>query len=141
MREATTNARVHIWSHFAAGYNDHRADMIEGGADPASLDPVRNEVWQGLIPQMTLEEIFRFFNRVEDADVERLKGIGFDLPSLSSGDIVTVDGTQWRVAAVGFEEIHKPVEFEMLARFHEAGWRIADDGDPYRPDEVPEARS
>lgn len=25
----------------------------------------------------------------------------------------------------------------LLARFYEAGWRIADDGDPYRPEEVP----
>jgi hypothetical protein len=31
-------------------------------------------------------------------------------------------------------------QLELLARFHEAGWRITPDGDPYRPDEVPEGR-
>jgi hypothetical protein len=28
-----------------------------------------------------------------------------------------------------------PSNGELLARFHAAGWRIADDGDPYRPEE------
>jgi hypothetical protein len=99
-----TEIRVHIESGMAADWNTRRASLIAAGTDPALLDPARNEVWQGLVPQMDLEGIFRFFNRVEPGDGERLEALGYDLPSLSTGDLVTVGGKRWRVASVGFEE-------------------------------------
>jgi hypothetical protein len=50
-----------------------------------------------------LSEIFRLFNRVEEADCERLAALGYELPSLSVGDLIELDGHTWRVAPVGFQ--------------------------------------
>jgi hypothetical protein len=44
--------------------------------------------WTGEIPVETLEEIFLYFNRVEDDDVRRLEHCRYHLPSLSTGDII-----------------------------------------------------
>jgi hypothetical protein len=56
--------------------------------------------WSGEIPapeldaaELPLEWVFRYFNRVDDGDHDRLLGIGYDLPSLSEGDVVTLAGT------------------------------------------------
>jgi hypothetical protein len=52
----------------------------------------------------TLEMIFRFFNRVDGRDHDRLLEIGYDLPSLSVGDVVTfADGSRWQCAPLGWE--------------------------------------
>lgn len=54
-------------------------------------------------PQEKLDRLFRFFNRVDEADVVRLEEIGFRQPSMSMGDLVELDGETWTVAAFGFE--------------------------------------
>ena len=65
----------------------------------------------------TLERIFRFLNRVEDGDHERMEAVGYTMPSLSVGDYVTLHLDEpgplgpiprpqtWRVASVGFEKV------------------------------------
>lgn len=44
--------------------------------------------WEGESESRDLEAIFREFNRVDDADCQRLEDKGYDLPSLSTGDFV-----------------------------------------------------
>jgi hypothetical protein len=53
------------------------------------------------------EAAFRFFNRVERADERRLLDIGYDLPSLSVGDLLTLDGETWEVAPMGFTKVER----------------------------------
>lgn len=53
-----------------------------------------------------MERIFRLFNRVEQEDCDRLEGIGYDLPSLSSGDFVQdYNGQWWLCASVGWQKV------------------------------------
>jgi hypothetical protein len=72
----------------------------------------RGERWEGDIPDAKsatpLEHVFRYFNRVDDDDHERLLAIGYRLPSLSVGDVVVVDGKRWRCASVGWEPADEP---------------------------------
>lgn len=56
-------------------------------------------------PEHALERIFRLFNRVDDADCRRLDGAGYKLPSLSMGDVVTMEGQHWLCAGVGWKRI------------------------------------
>ena len=52
-----------------------------------------------------LNRIFRALNRVDDGDHERMAAIGYLLPSLSVGDLVSFQGTTWRVDSVGFTKL------------------------------------
>jgi hypothetical protein len=52
-----------------------------------------------------LEHIFRQFNRVDEADCDRLEALDYKLPSLSSGDIVTIGGKKYLCASFGWEEV------------------------------------
>lgn len=61
--------------------------------------------WTGEVEARDLEDIFRIFNRVDDEDCERLDEIGYHLPSLSVGDVVSYDGTYKIVAFAGFKDI------------------------------------
>lgn len=63
-------------------------------------------------PTMVLEQLFRLFNRVEDGDGERLERMGYKLPSLSSGDVVTMEGKHYLCASAGWKVIND----EELAR-------------------------
>lgn len=70
--------------------------------------------WSGEVPfspnqdsEALLEQIFRYFNRVDQEDCDRLESIGYTLPSLSVGDEVTlhfniIGDEVWKVANVGF---------------------------------------
>jgi hypothetical protein len=68
-------------------------------------------LWNGEIPdapegtEAALEYVFRFFNRLDGADEERLRAIGYGLPSLSAGDIVTLGEDRWRCLATGWEQL------------------------------------
>jgi hypothetical protein len=68
-------------------------------------------------PRMTHEAInealFRYFNRVDDEDSERLHQIGFELPSLSVGDLIHWGSVTYRVAGSGFEKITDSSEYVM----------------------------
>ena len=99
-------AYVHVESAMAKQRNEALREVAETtGKD---FKPGAEE-WSGYIPEVeNLEEIFRFFNRVEYGDGERLEEIGYDLPSLSVGDIVTWNGKRRRVEPVGWVEIGEP---------------------------------
>lgn len=56
-------------------------------------------------PEAYMEHVFRYFNRVDEADVIRLKSVGYELPSLSSGDFVQVDGEFWLCGNVGWQRV------------------------------------
>ena len=62
--------------------------------------------WEGTTPAeadvRNLQDIFRFFNRVEPEDSFRLENLGYDLPSLSAGDFVQADGQWFLCASVGW---------------------------------------
>ena len=64
-------------------------------------------IWSGRVPNGDPEAIFRFFNRVDAADAERLRAIGYQLPSLSVGDIISYTGTNriLIVCPTGFGDI------------------------------------
>ena len=65
-------------------------EIYSPGADTSGrLGPV---IWSGRVPNGDPEAIFRFFNRVDAADAERLRAIGYRLPSLSVGDIISYTG-------------------------------------------------
>lgn len=54
----------------------------------------------------TLERIFHHFNRIDEDDARRLELMEYDLPSLSVGDLVTLeDGRTFLVEFVGFSEV------------------------------------
>lgn len=91
----TARTHVHIESAMAKRHNEEVADIP--GCEQ------RPETWEGYIPEVgNLEEIFRFFNRVEPGDDERLDEIGYRLPSLSVGDVVEWNGKRHRVEPVGW---------------------------------------
>lgn len=52
-----------------------------------------------------LEQIFRAFNRVTPVDSDRMAAQGYELPSLSEGDQVTLDGVTYEVGIVGFRRV------------------------------------
>lgn len=90
--------KITIWSHWAGAF----------GAPDAS--------WTGDVPfsettstEAMLEEVFRYFNRVEEGDNARLEEIGYRLPSLSVGDRVILhrenDEETWEVVSIGFRHL------------------------------------
>lgn len=104
MTSAATSAEVEI---FSAG---------------ARTDDGSSPTWLGVVPDSHPEAIFRYFNRVDEADAARLRDVGYKLPSLSVGDIITytTTGRSLIVCPAGFAEI----EHVMLRT-------IADAPDPY----------
>jgi hypothetical protein len=74
----------------------------------------RDEEWEGEIPDQRpenstetyLEFIFRYFNRVDPGDDERLERIGYKLPSLTAGDTVVLEnGERWFCLTVGWMRV------------------------------------
>lgn len=77
----------------------------------AVFSTMRGSGWQGQVPTIDLEELFRYFNRVDDADGPRLDAIGYDLPPMTSGDLVALihpmsgSATWYLCASSGWAEI------------------------------------
>lgn len=61
------------------------------------------EMELGLSDAQTLEQIFRLFNRVDEADSLRLNTWQYGLPSLSVGDLVHFNLRTWRCKGTGWE--------------------------------------
>ena len=72
--------------------------------------------WHGILPLAPVtatfgsdddknEAIFRILNRVTDADVALLEDLGYNLPSLSTGDVLVWGGKAWRVDSIGFSPV------------------------------------
>lgn len=70
-----------------------------------TVTSVTRRTWTGEAPVTTAEGAFRYFNRVDEVDGIRLERIGYDLPSMSVGDIVTLDGRSYRCESMGFTEL------------------------------------
>lgn len=82
-------------------------DLSEVAGHPVDLDPASVN-----------EALFRYFNRVDEADNDRLEDIGYTLPSLSVGDLVHWGGLTYRIAGVGFDQITNSSEYAMaLTRY------------------------
>ncbi len=83
----------------------------------------QNCCWRGELPiqpytkDETLDDelinnlIYRKLNRVTEQDCEWLDKVGYDLPSLSIGDVIVRQGTSWRVDGIGFS----PFDFSPLS--------------------------
>lgn len=64
-------------------------------------------------PSAVNEALFRYFNRVDDGDGDRLADLGYNLPSLSVGDLISWDHVTYRVAGMGFEKLTDSGEYAM----------------------------
>jgi hypothetical protein len=89
---------IKIFSHWAA---DPEYANATGRVDPT---------WTGPVPSDELAAIWRLFNRVDDEDNHRLNTLGYHLPSLSVGDVVTLrtdqpDPEHHLVTPVGFHPL------------------------------------
>lgn len=91
-----------IWSTMSGKQFDR--DMRDTDLMPLPAD-LNHDVDYAADPVGYLEHVFRYFNRVDEADVTRLNGIGYELPSLSTGDFVQVDGEFWLCANVGWQRV------------------------------------
>ena len=65
------------------------------------LSSFTHAVWSGdymssATGEALLDEIFRYFNRVDEADAKRLERHRYTLPSLSAGDVVCLDAPDTR---------------------------------------------
>lgn len=60
------------------------------------------QTWDGEVDTTDLDQIFRLFNRVDTPDAERLTKMGFNQPSMSSGDILVLNNINYVVASTGF---------------------------------------
>lgn len=78
------------------------AEAANAALRPYGGEKYPETTWTGDVPTFSLEEIFRMFNRVHYGDAERLERIGYQLPSLSMGDVVETPDGRFEVAAVGF---------------------------------------
>lgn len=69
------------------------------------IDPVRDLGMDDPNPSAYryLEAVFRFTNRVTDEDVQRLRQLGYTLPSMSVGDSIRVGDTTFYVHPIGFQ--------------------------------------
>lgn len=61
--------------------------------------------WSGTVDVTDLEDVFRVFDALEDDDAERLGVIGYYLPSLSVGDLVTFGGKTYQRDPDGWSEV------------------------------------
>lgn len=73
----------------------------------AEQDWTRETEWNGEL-DIPLHGAFRYFNRVDQADVDRLEAIGYRLPSMSVGDLLTIGTETFQVHPVGFEKVDPP---------------------------------
>ena len=89
MTATATSAEIEIYSPGAA---------TTDGSSPT---------WLGVVPDSSPDAIFRYFNRRDAEDAARLRDVGYQLPSLSCGDVIsyTATGRSLIVCPVGFAEI------------------------------------
>lgn len=100
---------ITIYSHFA-DCPEWRIERSEVGlsTEPTwtgEFDIPATDLGGNVDPMPTLERIFRQFNAVDDADVAFMKRMNYTLPSLTSGDIVTIDGKNYFCKMASWQEI------------------------------------
>lgn len=61
------------------------------------------------------EHIFRKFNRVDEEDAAYLDKIGYELPSLSVGDVIVYGGNAFIVKTTGFIEVKEQLYTTMFS--------------------------
>lgn len=79
----------------------------------AALPPYPSTTWTGEAAwtdeprkvEDRLTSLFRMFNRVTEEDCDRLDDLGYELPSLSVGDQIEMDGATYEVKPIGFERV------------------------------------
>jgi hypothetical protein len=114
--------RITIYSAMA----DHPEYRIGQMDTPGMVGPE----WSGDVnlngqtSDSVLEHIFRLFNRVSDEDASRLAKWDYKLPSLSVGDIVTMEGNHYLVCGMGFKKVGSETVRKIKDNPSEA-WLIA----------------
>jgi len=86
---------------------------VTGGRDVVWMGDVPDELMQAEDETVTLEMLYRFFNRVDQIDELTLESVGYRLPSLSVGDFIAFDGKCWQVAGAGFTPVTHNADFLM----------------------------
>lgn len=97
--------QVQVISINAALFGGYPSIVWQGDIEPEDLGLTEPPPLEGHPPGEVNEGLFRFFNRVQEEDVERLRDLSFELPSLSVGDLVHWSERTFRVAGTGFEQI------------------------------------
>ena len=81
------------------------------------LSSFSHEVWKGEYRSNAsgdglLNELFRYFNVLDNDDADRLARLGYKLPSMSAGDVIAIDpegkfdrSRMFVVDRIGFREI------------------------------------
>lgn len=95
--------KVQIFSMMAALCGGEHGAQWEGEVPSAYLRFGNNPQDDPEIAAAINEDIYRLFNRIDEADNTRLEHWGYMLPSLSVGDFVTWGGKTYGVAALGFQ--------------------------------------
>src|SRR3954451_19528413 len=122
--------RITIYSAMADN-PEYRIGQMHN-ADGTEAEGMVGPEWSGEISDTysmgpsdeALERIFRHFNRVTDEDAERLQRMDYKLPSLSVGDIVTMEGTHYLVCGMGFKAVPEETVRRIKANPSDA-WMIA----------------
>lgn len=83
----------------APGVERGRLTRWTGTVEQTGIDP------EGLDATELLESIFRKFNRVTEEDCELLDRLGYQLPSMSVGDEILLDGVPYLCAPSGWQEV------------------------------------
>jgi hypothetical protein len=109
-----------------ADHPEYRIGQMEtpGMVGPEWTGEYEGQTVNGTPAAGVLEAIFRHFNRVTDEDAKRLARMDYKLPSLSVGDIVSMEGTHYLVCGSGFKAVSQQVVNEIKRNPRDA-WMIA----------------
>lgn len=102
----------------AAGFNNcyWRGNCEVGGIYGVTDSEIEWGKKNTAIDRETNSAIFRMFNRVDEEDVAFLEKIGYDLPSLSVGDLIVYEGKAFRVMVNGFKTVKEQAYTTMFSR-------------------------
>lgn len=85
--------KITVWSALAAVHIAEHGTVKYDSAE-----------WSGNVNVRMPDDAWRFFNRIDKADNQRLTELGYRLPSMSIGDLLTLDGTTHLCLPLGFCE-------------------------------------
>jgi hypothetical protein len=119
MNKRTIDLTIISMMAVAAGHNncywrgDCEIGELYGGIMESEIEWGKKNT---AIDRETNSAIFRMFNRVDEEDVAFLEKIGYDLPSLSVGDLIVYEGKAFKVMVNGFKTVKEQAYTTMFSR-------------------------